>query len=94
MSEIRLEPVIAALLRKGFAEFKGRDHRFFFFMHASRKTSIFTKVSRGEREADDWLQRKMAQQVRLTKREFAALVDCTLSAADYAELLMERGHIT
>jgi hypothetical protein len=31
VSELRVEPIVAALLAKGFFEAKKRDHRYFFF---------------------------------------------------------------
>jgi hypothetical protein len=94
MSEIRTAPVATALLAKGFMQASGnRDHDYFFFRYQGKKTSVFTRISHGERSADDWLIGKMAQQVKLTKREFLALVECTLSGPAYCRLLVERGHV-
>lgn len=93
MSQIRTAAIVTALLSKGFLEARKRDHRYFFFHYKGRKTSIYTRISHGERSADDWLFGKMAQQVRLSKREFASFVECTLSGGGYARLMVERSEV-
>jgi hypothetical protein len=35
----------------------------------------------------------MARQLRLSKREFMSFVECTLSGAEYAQLMVERGEV-
>jgi hypothetical protein len=91
MSEMRTAAITAALLSKGFRQVPGRDHHYFFFN--GRKRNIFTRYSHGETKADDWLIRQMAKQVRLSKAEFLAFVECTISGSDYAHLMVERGHL-
>ena len=93
MSEIRTGPIVTALLSKGFVQDDSRDHKYFFFCFQDRKTDIFTRLSHGQRTADDWQLGKMARQTRLSKREFMALVECTLSGSDYADLMKEHGEI-
>ena len=93
MSEIRTAPIVAALLNKGFIRPAGRDHEYFFFHYRGKKTAVFTRISHGQRTADDWLIGKMAGQLRLTKREFLSFVECTLSGPRYAQLLVDRGAV-
>jgi hypothetical protein len=84
--------VTSSLKRKGFEQSDG-DHAFFTYYRASdqKKTAVFTKVSHGEVEVDDYLLGKMAQQCKLTKADFLALVDCPLDRAAYEARLKSRG---
>jgi hypothetical protein len=93
VSELRVELIVGALLAKGFFEAKKRDHRYFFFHYKGQKTSVYTKISHGQSTVDDWLLGRMAHQVRLSKREFLALIECTLGGDDYARQMVERGAI-
>lgn len=94
MSEVRTAPIISALLSKGFVRASGnRDHQYFFFHYRGKKSDIFTRISHGARTVDDWLVGRMAKQVRLSKREFLSLVECTLSGAEYARLMADRGEV-
>lgn len=36
----------------------------------------------------------MARQCRLSRAEFIALVDCSLTAAEYRQRLLDEGHLT
>ena len=94
MSEIRTAPIISALLSKGFVRASGnRDHQYFFFHYHGKKSDIFTRISHGARAIDDWLAGRMARQLRLSKREFMSLVECTIGGAEYARLMEERGEV-
>lgn len=89
------DDVEGALLKKGFeADDKGhnRDHRFYRLHVGGKRTSIFTKVSRGSHDKTlrDPLVKRIAQQLQLTKKEFETLVECSLSGAAYVDLLRER----
>lgn len=48
-------------------------------------------MSHGEVEVDDFLLGKMAQQCKLPKADFLALVDCPLDRAEYETRLRSRG---
>lgn len=92
MSEIRRAPIISALLSKGFVKAAGnRDHQYFFFHFHGKKSDIFTRISHGARTVDDWLAGRIARQLRPSKREFMSFVECTLSGAEYAQWMAERG---
>ena len=59
-----------------------------------RYTGITTKTSRGSakyKTLGDDLVALMAKQVKLTTKEFCALVECTLSGAAYVDSLRMRG---
>ena len=81
------------LLRKGFRETEG-DHKFYiYFSVAGKKTSVYTKISHGEREISDGNLRKMSRQTHLTRNEFDQLIDCTISQAKYQDTLIIKGKI-
>ncbi len=82
----------SSLRRKGFEQSEG-DHSYFTYYRTSdqKKTAVFTKVSHGEVEVDDFLLGKMAQQCKLSKADFLALVDCPLDRAEYETRLRSRG---
>jgi hypothetical protein len=92
MSSVRVASIVAALLRKGFVE-ERRDHKYFLFHVDGKKTSVFTFISHGEREANDWLLGQIARQLSLTKREMLRFIECPLSEAEYQDLLIDRGRI-
>jgi len=77
------------LLRKGFAK-ENSNHKFFHLFINNRRTNIYTKISHGKKEIDDYLIGRMASQTGLTKNEFIDLIECPLSYEDYIKLLIER----
>ncbi len=81
-----------ALLSKGFKERKS-DHLYFFFYYNEKKTSIRTKLSHGKSEYDDSLLNFMKKELYLDKGELERLISCTLSEADYIQILKDKGKI-
>ena len=89
--------VTIALLKKGFTDGKSdTDHDYYLFCDADgKKTSIFTKTSRGSKykTLQSELLSRMAKQCKLSNRQFLELVDCTLSAEAYEAYLRDNGEI-
>jgi hypothetical protein len=56
----------------------------------NKRTGIHTRLSHGEREADDWIQRQIAKQMKLSPSEFTEFVKCTIDGTRYAELVGQR----
>jgi len=82
----------AALQRKGFRCDPSGDHVRYFF----GDTHVNTKMSHGmggSSLGDDLLSR-MARQLRLTKKQFLALIDCPLDESGYRAILEEHGIIS
>jgi hypothetical protein len=77
-------------MSKGFSENSKRDHHYYFYRHKGKKSDIHTKISHGENEIDDSLCSRMARQIRLTRREFDAFVECGLTAEEYSRMLEEK----
>jgi len=82
----------AALRSKGFHRDVSGDHLYYYF----GGTRVKTKMSHGMMGSS--LSAKligdMARQLRLTKKQFLALIDCSLDEADYRAILDELGVIS
>jgi predicted RNA binding protein YcfA (HicA-like mRNA interferase family) len=90
MTTLRVRAVLSGLEKKGFLQSKG-DHKFLIFYVNGKKTSIYTKVSHGSNEIDDYLINQMSIQVRLEKKQFIDLVSCPFSVEDYLKELEAKG---
>ena len=81
--------IIENLTGKGF-EVSDGDHIFLVYRRTDgRKTAIRTKLSRGtsHRDVSDAILGQMAKQVRLNKKAFLELVDCSLNRDAYEEIV-------
>ncbi|MDR0326958.1 MAG: hypothetical protein LBI05_01540 [Planctomycetaceae bacterium] len=80
----------SALCKKGFRRETGGDHICYFLMDRSGDdTDIKTKVSHGAMGITVGVNliSRMARQLRLTKMQFLALIDCTLDEEGYRQIL-------
>lgn len=87
--------VESALEAKGFRR-RENDHSYFvYYTEGGLKTPVRTKTSHGKGGADipNNLFSRMAKQCKLRTAEFRALVDCSLSQAEYEALLTSKGEI-
>lgn len=91
MSPRPMRVIRKALINKGFSEKEGAKHTLYLLMVNGKKSAVFTRLSRGETEANAWLQSQMADQLHLTKQQFDALVNCPLKYDQYLVLLNEKG---
>lgn len=83
----------SALLAKGFGR-KNSGHRALHYYSDGRKTHITTWMSHSsKRDVDKSLVGNMARQCKLTKAEFASLVDCSMTGSDYYDILRARGEL-
>ncbi|MGB5944405.1 MAG: hypothetical protein WBG71_16080 [Leeuwenhoekiella sp.] len=83
------------LKKKGFEDSKdhSNDHKYLEF-HYNGKMILYTKLSHGsKKDLNNYLIKQMSTQCRLSKQDFADLVNCSLSAKDYIEKLKEAGEI-
>jgi len=84
----------SALQRKGF-EVEERHHRFFVYRFISGSRSVIrTKMSQGAGRQDigDKLIASMAKQLRLSRKDFFRLVDCSMQQEEYEQKLIAQGH--
>jgi len=86
--------VSTSLCAKGFQEYSDRDHRYYFLHHGGKKSHIHTKISHKAKEIDDYLCSAMSRQIRLTRTQFRALVECPLTAEGYLKLMIDAKHLT
>jgi hypothetical protein len=86
--------VSTSLCGKGFQEYSDRDHRYYFFCHGGKRSSIQTKISHNPKEIDDYLCSAMSRQIRLTRSQFRGLVECPLTADGYLKLMIDSKHLT
>ena len=92
MTVLKANKVINSLTKKGFKP-DNRGHKFLFYYAKGKRTSIFTYVSWGSNEINDYLIGKMSNQVRLEKDQFIDLIECPLSEEAYRELLTKKGEL-
>jgi len=55
-----------------------------------KRCAIRTRLSHGEREANDSLQHLIAKEMKLSSSQFTAFVKCTIDGPRYAELVSQR----
>lgn len=91
---LKVRDIARSLQRKGFMEKSGGAHRVFWYVDGDTTGRLQTMVSRSSRgEVGPSLIADMARQCRLNRAEFLALVDCSLTEADYRRKLLARGHL-
>ena len=87
--------VEASLVRKGFRVAQSKHRHFIYFTAAGERTEVVTILSHGgNRDLSRFLERNMAQQCRLTRREFDDLIRCPMSQSQYESRLRATGRIT
>ena len=83
------------LKNKGFtlSKHKSVDHHYLEFFYDGIFI-LYTKISHGsKKDIEDHLIKQMSDQCKLSRSDFAALVNCTLSQEGYASILLEKGYI-
>ena len=83
------------LKKKGFIDSidHSNDHKYLEFFY-NGKMILYTKLSHGSKnDLDDYLIKQMSSQCKLSKQDFADLVNCPLSKEKYIEILKKIGEI-
>jgi hypothetical protein len=62
----------------------------FWLVVEGKRRAIRTRISHGEKEANDSLQHLIAKQMKLSSSEFLEFVKCTIDGTRYAELVTPR----
>lgn len=78
-----------SLQKKGSVEESGAKHIQYRFYHKNKRTKIYTFVSRGSESKDisRSIFSQMAEQCRVSSKNFHKLIDCSLSEAEYIKLV-------
>lgn len=82
--------VMSALQRKGFNQKKRGHHIVFAYqMSDGSLSTIRTQISHGSRPKDlgDYLINRMAQQVKLRKKDFERLISCSMDQSEYEKII-------
>jgi hypothetical protein len=88
----RARDIERALAGKGFE--KDPTHHLMFWLHVDgKKTSVRTRLSHGLSEYGDSLLAQVAKQMKITRAQLDAFIDCDLSAAEYVGVLRAGGHV-
>ncbi len=89
MTTLPARRVAAALSGKFAFEIENSHHRIYrLFLDGQLVARTF--MSHGARELSDFHIQKMAQQMRLSRKEFLAAIECTLDQGAYYALIRER----
>lgn len=83
------------LKKKGFEDSTdhSNDHKYLEFFYEG-KMILYTKLSHGsKKDLDNYLIKQMSSQCKLTKQQFADLVNCPLSEEAYIEILRKSGQL-
>lgn len=88
--------VEAGLRDKGFEQIEGDHHFFIYVTTEGKRTAVRTKTSHTPKMKDipDNLLSQMAKQCKLSKSDFARLLDCPLSREKYEGILKEQGMLS
>jgi len=93
MNPVKARKLGSVLKSKGFED-EERDHTYYILYQGDKKTSIRTKISHGIKEYGANLLAQMSKELHLSIGELDRFIDCTISYADYIDLLVERNHLT
>ena len=85
---VRSSIVARALVAKGMAQ--DESHHHMYRKTVQGVTTLVTRISHGSNEINTSLAKLMANQCRLTLKEFWSLVDCPLSADEWDDLVRKR----
>jgi len=84
---LKIKDIISSMTKKGFKLDVDGKHKRLIYMHNGKTSSIVTHYSHSSDEVGDFLIKKMADQIKISKKQFLELVECTLSADDYLKLV-------
>jgi hypothetical protein len=83
------------LKKKGFVDSTMHvDHKYLEY-YLNGKLILYTKISHGaDKDLGDYLIKQMSSQCKLTKKQFADLVNCPMSQVEYLSILKEKMELT
>ena len=87
MTVLKIKDIISSMTKKGFKLDVDGKHKRLIYMHNGKISSIVTHYSHSSDQIGDFLIRKMADQIKISKKQFLQLIECTLSADGYLQLV-------
>jgi len=92
MTTRKISKVHSNLCKKGF-EMKETHHTILELKVNGHRTNIYTYVSHGSNEIDDYLIGEMSRQLKMNKKDFLEFVDCTMTQDEYVSLLRKNNKL-
>lgn len=92
LTSFKKREIESALTSKGFLP-TNTDHEYFFFYVDGKKTSVWTKLSFGDKEYGDPLLGQIKKQLHLTKGELIDLIECPLTEEMFRKKMIENGFV-
>ena len=89
----KFQKIDTSLCRKGFVRDEKGDHIRYRLYVDGAKTEIRTMISHNRRPIPDSLISIMAKELRLSKKDYLRLINCTLSGEEDARRLKDSGLI-
>lgn len=79
------------LKKKGFKDSikKNPDHKYLELFYQN-KLVLYTKISHGQNDLDNYLIKQMSSQCKLNKDQFMDLAKCPLAKETYIKILKEK----
>lgn len=93
MAQRKRSKIQKALSNKGFIKKTiSSDHDYYILAYQGKKTSIYTKISRGSnyKEYSQSLLSLISSQLKLSNNQLLELIDCTMTHQDYLTTLSEK----
>jgi len=84
---LKIKDIISSMTKKGFKLDVDGKHKRLIYMYNGKITSIITHYSHSSDEIEDFLIKKMADQIKISKKQFLKFIECTLSSDDYLKLV-------
>jgi predicted RNA binding protein YcfA (HicA-like mRNA interferase family) len=80
-----------ALKKNGFRKIPTHHNRYRYYTLAGIKSPVKTHISHGSKDYGDDLLSKMADQLKLTKKELIRFIDGEMSQQEYEAILKDKG---
>lgn len=85
--------IIKRLKQLGFIESETHHKQYVYYTLAGIKTRVKTHISHGSKDYGDNLLSRVAEQLKLTKKELLRLIDDEMTREDYEKILKNKGFI-
>jgi len=86
MTTRKIDKVYSNLCRKGFVK-RETHHTVLELRIDGQRTNIYTYMSHGSKEIDNYLIREMSEQLKVNKKEFLEFIDCVMTQEEYVDIL-------
>lgn len=92
MAVYKTRIIDSALLEKGFKKTNGRHVKYILYKN-EEATPIYTFLSHGSKEYDDYLLGEMKKELCISKYQLTQLIECPLGKDELIRILTDKGKI-